>query len=458
VLAIAGGTCVVLASRADTAPAVTKASARSQASEATLATPLWSPRRVPTLFGAAVAAAHLHADLAHTLSGVDGCVTVASADGPVTAVDPGQPLAGASTQKLLVAAAATAALGGDHRFETRAVADGDVRDGTVDGDLTIIGGGDPVLSTSTSPSTAAAPVTRLDDLADAIVRAGVRRVTGAIAADDTRYERARAVASWDPTDVEQGQVGALGALIVDGGRGTDQRAVADPALATVRALADRLAARGVVIDGRATHPDRSAPESAREIARVASPPLHEIVAWMLLISDNETAEMLTRALGVARAHDGSTAAGTRAVAEVLAGLGVPTAGVSLADGSGLSAANRVTCPALMGAVALGETPRFAGIADGLPVAGRSGTLLPRFLGTSLAGRLRAKTGHITDVSGLAGDIPAAGAAGDDRYRFASLVNGAFSTDEGAALVDGVATRIGGYIDHPDAPEAIPAPG
>jgi D-alanyl-D-alanine carboxypeptidase/D-alanyl-D-alanine-endopeptidase (penicillin-binding protein 4) len=453
VLAIAGGACVVLAARADTAPAVTS----TPTSAPGLRTPLWSPRRVPALFGAAVAAAKLHGELASALASTTGCVTVEGPTGPVTALQGELPLAGASTQKLLVGAAAISVLGARHRFETRAVSNAALHGGTLAGDLTIVGGGDPMLSTSTATSTPQAPNTPLSELADAIVRAGVHRIHGALVADDSRYDRERAVPEWDPTDVPQGEIGALGALIVNGGRGNDGHAVPDPALATVQELATMLTARGVTIANGATDPARAAPASEPEIASVASPPLDQIVEQMLTISNNETAELLTRELGVARAKDGSTAAGTRVIPEVLSRLGVPTAGVALVDGSGLAPTDRVTCAALMRVIALGSESRFSGIIRGLPVAGQTGTLAQRFVGTPLAGRLRAKTGHITDVVGLAGVIPPAGGNDASSYRFASVANGNFSTSEGEGLQDQIAGLIGGYVDKPATPDPIPPP-
>ena len=456
IFAIAGVACVGLAARADTEPAV---AAASRPSAPSLATPLWSPRRVPALFGSAVAAAKLQGTLTTSLGSTRGCVAVDGPAGKVADVQGQLPLAGASTQKLLVGAAALAVLGAHHRFETRAVSAADVHGGTLGGDLTIVGGGDPVLSTSDVPSTAQAPNTLLSGLADAIVRAGVRRIDGSVVADDSRYDRARSVPSWKPIDISEGDVGALGALIVNGGRGDDERAVADPALDAVQALSTMLTARGVQIGNAAIDPGRAASSSAsaHEIARVESPPLDAIVGQMLTVSNNETAELLTRELGVARAHEGTTAAGTRAIPAVLRDLGVPTAGVALVDGSGLSATNQITCAALLGVVGLGSQPKFAGLVRGLPIAGQTGTLAGRFLGTPLAGRLRAKTGHIDGVVGLAGLIPpAAGHHGPD-YRFASLANGNFSTSEGESLQDQLAGQIGAYVDEPSAPDPIPAP-
>jgi D-alanyl-D-alanine carboxypeptidase/D-alanyl-D-alanine-endopeptidase (penicillin-binding protein 4) len=205
----------------------------------------------------------------------------------------------------------------------------------------------------------------------------------------------------------------------------------------------------VQITGGATDPGRGAPAAAREIARVASAPLGDIVKQMLSVSNNETAELLTRELGVRRGGAGTTLAGTRAIPSVLARLGVPVAGVVLHDGSGLAPDDRVTCRALLRVLALGSQPRFSPIRDGLAVAGRSGTLAGRFVGTPLAGRLRAKTGHIEGVVGLAGLV-------DTTVRFAFLANGDFSTATGEILQDRIAESIGQYADTPGPPD-LPVP-
>jgi D-alanyl-D-alanine carboxypeptidase/D-alanyl-D-alanine-endopeptidase (penicillin-binding protein 4) len=49
-------------------------------------------------------------------------------------------------------------------------------------------------------------------------------------------------------------------------------------------------------------------------------------------------------------------------------------------------------------------PRYAAFAAGLPQAGLVGSLRNRFLGTPLAGRVRAKTGSISRVVTLTGYI------------------------------------------------------
>jgi D-alanyl-D-alanine carboxypeptidase/D-alanyl-D-alanine-endopeptidase (penicillin-binding protein 4) len=455
VLAISGVVCLTVATRADTEPAA--AAPTPSAPKPALATPLWSPRRVPAVFGAVVAAAKLTRGLTSVAAPFSSCVAVDSATGPLTRIHTTTPLAGASTQKLLVAASALAVLGPQHRFETRAVATAPIHDGTLDGDLTIVGGGDPVLSTSDAPSTATAPNTRLSTLADAIVGAGVHRINGALVADDSRYDRARRSPDWTPGELAEGDVGALGALVVNAGYANNGLPASDPALDTVQALAPLLSARGVQIANGATDPAHAAPKSAREIAHVDSPPLAPIIEQMLTASNNETAELLTREIGFARAGSGTTGAGTQAIPAVLTKLGVPVAGVVLHDGSGLAPVDRITCATLLAIVELASQPKFSAIDRGLPVAGRTGTLFGRFGGTSLVGRLRAKTGHIDKVVGLAGVIDPSANGATPGAHFAFIANGDFSTDGGESLQDQVAGAISAYLDAPVAPGSVPPP-
>ena len=72
-----------------------------------------------------------------------------------------RPLAAASTQKLLVAAAALSVLGATSHFTTRAVSAGAVSGKVLTGDLVVVGGGAPVLTTAADPGAVAVlPVRR----------------------------------------------------------------------------------------------------------------------------------------------------------------------------------------------------------------------------------------------------------------------------------------------------------
>jgi serine-type D-Ala-D-Ala carboxypeptidase/endopeptidase (penicillin-binding protein 4) len=409
-------------------------------------TALLSARRVPFVFAEAVGQDRLTSALDRLLAPYNACVAVEgpAANAPHVRMKSSLPLAPASTLKLLTGAAALAALGPDHTFTTRAFS-GD------DGTLTLVGSGDPVLTTPAYEArlrgqarTSDDAVTSFAALADAIVASGVRSIT-TILADDSRHDAVRFLPDWKPTYADD--VGALGALTVDDGSANGAR-VADPALNAAEQMRALLVARGVAVGGVGLG---TAPPNAREVGSVTSPPLADLVAGMLNSSDNLTAEMLTREIGLARGGDGSTPAGTRAVLGVLDDLGINTAGFDLRDGSGLAAADRVTCDALLGVLALRDA-KFDALTRGLPVAGRTGTLATRLQNDPLAGVLRAKTGNLDTVASLAGVVD-----DNEHVRFAFVVNDDVSTVQGRDLADEVARLVGRYPDVPPIDQLVPAP-
>lgn len=73
----------------------------------------------------------------------------------------------ASTVKAITSLFALDRLGADHRFHTRLLATGPVREGRIEGDLVLAGGGDPTLTSD-----------HLGDMAAALAERGVRSVAG----------------------------------------------------------------------------------------------------------------------------------------------------------------------------------------------------------------------------------------------------------------------------------------
>ena len=92
----------------------------------------------------------------------------------VSAHDPDTPRIPASTTKLFTALAALEILGPDYRFETSLMATGEVHQTTLDGDLYIVGGGDPTLSTND-----------LGGFVDALRAAGITQLGGRFLFDES---------------------------------------------------------------------------------------------------------------------------------------------------------------------------------------------------------------------------------------------------------------------------------
>ncbi len=431
--------------------------ASSATPSAAAVTPLWSARRFPQPLVDAVGAQRLQRVLDSEIGGDGTCFLVDGSGAELASHNADTPLIGASTQKVLVAATMLSTFGPDFTYETKVMAPAAPADGSVDR-LWFVGSGDPVLATNdyrdflqSQGETRGDVTTSLESLADNIVDAGVKQIPGGIVADDSRYDDERYVPSWKESYHTSGDVGPLGALTVnDGFRSwtNGKVVVSDPAAYAASELTGLLTARGVQVGA----PTRgTAPADATVVAEVKSAPLRSVVGSMLSSSDNLSAELFTKELGVRPGQPGTTAAGVAAITAKLHELGVPD-GVHLADGSGLSRDNRVTCRILVATLGLGDRPGMRALWDGLPVAGTNGTLFNQLGDTPLAGKMRGKTGSLDGVSGLLGMVDLGRS-----LRFAFLDNGDFSETKAAGLRAHAATLIATYPDAPTADQLVPKP-
>jgi D-alanyl-D-alanine carboxypeptidase/D-alanyl-D-alanine-endopeptidase (penicillin-binding protein 4) len=305
----------------------------------------------------------------------------------------------ASTTKLLTTTAALEVLGPDHVFETTAVQD---RPGRV----VLVGGGDPLLGRA--PERDAWPQ-RADvtTLAKATAAALTGRRAVRVAYDDSLFSGPAVNPHWPDDYVPDGVVSPITSLWVDQGRDASGFGrVADPSATAAQVFADALARAGVKVVGRPT-PARSA--DGEVLAEVRSAPLSQIAERVLDLSDNEGTEVLARHVGLAVSGEGSAEAGTRDVLATLRTLGVRTAGAVVHDGSGLSRENRLTGATLVDVLRVAAAEDQADLRatlTGLPVAGFTGSLAFRFEDAPAVGRsrVRAKTGTLSGVSGLAGVV------------------------------------------------------
>jgi serine-type D-Ala-D-Ala carboxypeptidase/endopeptidase (penicillin-binding protein 4) len=312
-------------------------------------------------------------------------------------------LAPASNEKLPVTFAALAVLGPSYRFTTDLLGEGE-QTGTVwRGGLVLKGGGDPTLSSS-----------GLRSLARQVRAGGIRTVTGGILADESWFDVRRTVAGWRPS-FYLGESPPLSALVVDRDRVGGYLSL-NPALAAGVALRTALQHAGVAVKGAVRV--GVADDFAIPLASVDSPSLATIIRFMDRESDNFTAEMLLKQLGAVDLDRGSSGAGASVVMRELAAAGVPTVGVRIVDGSGLSLLDRLTVEALAMLLRVAWSDPDIGpfLVAALPVAGISGTLEHRMRTGPARGRVLAKTGTTREASALSGFVRG-------RYVFAVLQNG-----------------------------------
>ena len=245
-----------------------------------------------------------------------------------------------------------------------------------------------------------------------------------------------------------------------GGRGFSARlSVHRPALWAAELFREALRERGIAVEGEAQTRDarsetaaRFDPQSAVELASVQSKTLGEIARSTNKESINLYAELILRTLGKERgamapdpdSHRNSTRGDDEAATAVirlwLNRAGIPTDGLSLHDGSGLSRLDLVTpevTARLLAAIA--GTASASVFRDSLPIAGRDGTLGGRLRDS--AGRIQAKTGTLTYTNSLSGYVRT---AGDEPLVFSIICNNETAEGSSTRVIDEIARLLASY--------------
>lgn len=370
----------------------------------------------------------------------------------------------ASLVKLLTSGAALAYLGAQKRFATRLLVDGPTDGGLVRGHLVLKGEGDPTLAVADldalagrlkaqgiktvtgdvvadasyfQPKAAGAPGWAWDDLVEPyappvsalslshnIIEVGV---TPALLPGEAARVTLRPMSNYLALQAKVTTLAPNAAYTLDLTRqpGTASKetwqlrggfpagaepvelghAIAEPARFAAVAMKEALERQGIQVYGGARL--GTAPANARTVAAHQSAPLADIVRTMNKESDNLIAETLLFHLGV-RGHGapGTREKGLRILGGFLERAGWPATGYRLEDGSGLSRYDAVT-PAQLTALLRAmpaESLAYPAYLISLPVGGIDGTLATRMGAPELRGRVRAKTGTMSGVSGIAGYV------------------------------------------------------
>lgn len=303
----------------------------------------------------------------------------------------------ASVEKLYTTVALMRRLGPHTRLHTDVMGTGRLVRGVWRGNLYLRGGGDPTFGDAgfnrvwnhgdgTTPN----------QLAAALRRRGIRRVTGRVFADESLFDQRRGGPSTGYRMDTPDFGGQLSALTYDHGTATRRLA---PARFAVREFAYTL--RDYGISARLADRTSRSPRRARLLAMVSSPPLSVLTRLMDVPSDDLYAEMLTKQLGVLFGSRGTIPAGARIISRTIASAYQlhPT----VLDGSGLSHRDRSSPQQIVELLRdVWHTTTGFQLASALPLVGREGTVQGIGRKTAAAGRCIAKTGTLDYVTNLAG--------------------------------------------------------
>jgi D-alanyl-D-alanine carboxypeptidase/D-alanyl-D-alanine-endopeptidase (penicillin-binding protein 4) len=400
----------------------------------------------------------------------------------VYAYSPDEPRVIASNTKLLTTAATLHALGPAYFFETRLVSRGPVAGGILDGDLGVVGGGDPSISGRAYDGDAFAV---FRGWARELAARGIRKVRGDLYLDSGLFEALEIHPGWPRAQlsswyeapiaalsfsdncilvrVSPGRAGqpavvetippvpifridntarttapsrrrrghlsisrlddllrVAGTISTSDGPFDTWITVPDPVVYFGEALRIALAGEGIELAGR-LRPVERLPGPVWERVAVFRSDLLSAVEVCLKHSQNFYAESMVKLLGARRCGRGSWGEGVRAVSEFLAGLGVPRATFRLADGSGMSRENEVPPRALTTLLrVMYFQPEGEAFARALPFGGEDvGGWKRRFAAPPYRGNVWAKTGTLEGVSALSGY---ARAVSGRLYAFSILLN------------------------------------
>jgi D-alanyl-D-alanine carboxypeptidase/D-alanyl-D-alanine-endopeptidase (penicillin-binding protein 4) len=396
-------------------------------------------------------------------------------------VNPDDALQPASNMKLFTSALALDQFGAAHQFSTDVLRDGSLGpDGILRGNLILRGDGDPALS----KRFISGPGGAMDSLAQLVVKAGVKRVTGTLVADASAFDTQRIPEGWQRRYLESGYAARVSALSlnenlvtvrVQPGSGKHGAVVTlDPATtlplaSTVRTVAGRgarisahttaagvievkgtigaragersyqlvvedptafcagafrraLQARGIAIDGTTTF--AATPASAVKVTGLPSPSIGQMLDVMNGESINHYAELLFRDAGRSAAPNsvGSVESASKLLQQFMtAKVGAAPGAVFAADGSGLSVLDHITPRSLVQLLGYANrAPWSEAFHSSLPVAGQSELLRHRMRATPAQGNLHAKTGTTNSVISLGGYVTA---KNGELLAFAFIYNG-----------------------------------
>ncbi|MDR0941583.1 MAG: D-alanyl-D-alanine carboxypeptidase/D-alanyl-D-alanine-endopeptidase [Bacteroidales bacterium] len=371
----------------------------------------------------------------------------------------------ASLTKLITTATALEILGADYTFATQLAIDGSIDSaGVLQGNLYIIGGGDPTLGSRFFPQSS----NFIPAWIEAVRKAGIRKIQGNVYAEISLYDQnpvpvlwlredignyygagvfalswadnttAVTIANGKVTKAEPDiakyvfsntlQAGTNDSIYFSGEPWSMQRTVygtfrpnttrvekadmSNPPAMLQMYVAEQFQANGLLITGKYI-----AENNEKTIIYTHhSPPLKEIAKQTNFRSNNNYAEHILKHLALQTDSVATFNAALHVQRHFWAKKGIDMSGVWLYDGSGLSPKNSIT-PAFVCDV-LSQMKSNTAFRNSLPIAGESGTVAKFLATTPLKGKARVKSGSFRGVQSYAGYI----SHHEKEYVFCIMVN------------------------------------
>ena len=338
----------------------------------------------------------------------------------------------ASTQKVLTAISALSVIGAQHTINTRSYYTGSIAaDGTLQGDIYVVGDFDPMYSHAD-----------LKELARAIRDLGIKRISGKIYGDSSMKNADLYGNGWCWDDVPSKYEPYLCALMVERGReypnfGTySKNASFHPAAHFAYALGQELKNLGITGTSANVVPygTKDYTSGGRNF-HTTTRTIEQVLQRMLKNSDNLHAEAVFFQLAnAAVAKRCSWKDGAKQVENILRRAGASLTGIEVADGSGVSLYNYVTADAQVAMLryAFQNPSIYQPFYNALPIAGVDGTLDERMQTGNAYRNVRAKTGTLEGVIALCGYVTA---SNGHQLAFSILINGTLSSKDARAYQD-----------------------
>lgn len=357
----------------------------------------------------------------------------------ISSYNESSPLVPASTTKLLTTETALNLLGENYRWMTQLEYAGTVdENGTLNGNLYVIGSGDPSLGTNKAGAGSYRDI--ISDFIGGLSREGIRKVNGDIIIQTALFKGNIAMLPENVVWLENnnyylpaGTTRAINPaneklIVKKSGFSTDKKffyvspyahqmvyaekydgdgilttKLPDAPAYLANSFRTTLVKSGIPVTGKVfakmTDP---APENRKMISAYKSPTLGDIVYYTNQHSDNSLAEALLRTVGFQKLGDQTSESGRIVVTDHLKDAGFDMLGLTYMDGSGLSRSNNVTpISQVKFLTSLMDEKYYRSYLTSLPIGGQSGTLKRMFLGTG-NGQVFAKTGTLNKVKTLAG--------------------------------------------------------